>query len=404
MAPRSTRAERAMAHLPEADPALAALAIWCKIADGAETTQTSHDTIHIGGDFAALPLREQIGVLGHHILHLALRHEGRMASMAQRLGGGFDAATYNMAADGIVNECLVQAGHAIPRPAVTLPALVSKVLGPDTPQSLADWDVDRLYMALTSADGRGKARQQDYAEETAFQRDLQPGLAGDGKEEAAEWQGHLTRALAMSGGAGRGIGAVLGDIADLPRPTTPWEVLLRRLLSNALQEHPRQSHARPRRAWIAAEAEAIRTGGPAPVFEPGFSRDARRPSIVVGLDTSGSITKQMLSMLAAEVIGVARRTGAEVHLLCFDETIHHRAELRAGEDAEAIINAPIRRDGGTAYIDVMAEAAALNPSIIVIMTDLDGAFGPPLQAEVVWATPLTKWDEPPFGRVLSLAR
>ena len=113
MAARSARAAQAIAHLPEADPALASLSLWCRIADGGTETKTKGQTVRIGEDFAALPLREQIGALGHHILHIALRHEQRMAAMAQRWGGGFQAETYNLAADAIVNECLERAGHAV---------------------------------------------------------------------------------------------------------------------------------------------------------------------------------------------------------------------------------------------------------------------------------------------------
>lgn len=404
MATRSIRAQRAMAHLPEADPALAALSIWCKIADSDAHTQTTNDTIQIGDDFAVLPLREQIGILGHHILHIALRHEGRMATMMQRLGGSFDPLTYNLAADAIVNECLVQAGHAIPRPAVTLAELLPKVLRQDTSRSPADWDVDRLYMTLTAMDGEGKASQQNYTEETAFQRDLDARQSGENQNETAEWQGRLTRALGLSDAAGRGIGRILADLADLPQTSTPWEVLLRRLLTNAVQEQPRQSYSRPRRSWVAAEAEAHCKGGPQPVFEPGQSRDARRPRIVVGLDTSGSISAQTLSMLAAEVTGVARRTGAETHVLSFDETVHHRALLSPWSEAGALTNQPMRRDGGTAYIDVVNEAQSLSPSVILLLTDLDGAFGPAPPTKVIWATPLPTWSAPPFGQVISLAR
>ena len=71
MTSRSARAATAMAHLPEHDPALAALGLWCALTDGPGPTATRGDLICIGPEFEALPLREQIGLLGHHILHLA---------------------------------------------------------------------------------------------------------------------------------------------------------------------------------------------------------------------------------------------------------------------------------------------------------------------------------------------
>ena len=78
MPSRSQRAARATGFLAERDPALASLALWCDIHDAPGDTRTQGQTILIGERFTALPLREQIGTLGHHILHVALRHPARV--------------------------------------------------------------------------------------------------------------------------------------------------------------------------------------------------------------------------------------------------------------------------------------------------------------------------------------
>lgn len=400
---RSERARRAMTHLPEHDPALAALALWCEVVDTPGDTRTSGNRICIGPAFSALPLREQIGLLGHHILHIALRHPGRLSGMAQRRGGLFDTLQFNLAADALVNSVLEAGCHALPRPNVTLATLCRDVLRlPAEDAALAAWDVERLYIALEGLDADGKGRQDSYQQAKEFRTDMERDGQSIDTQADAEWQGHLTRARTGHAAAGRGIGTVLSQLADLPEAVVPWEILLRRLLSKALHPEPRLSHRRPQRRWVAAEAEAIRTGAPAPVFEPGQSRDRRRARIVIGVDTSGSIPPAQLSIFAAEITGVARRSGAEVHLLWFDETVYAQQHLRGLDVAAALQQVEIRRDGGTAFVDVMARAQALDPSIILMLTDMDGVFGTPPLAHVLWVTCAQPVSEPPFGRVLHL--
>uniref|UniRef100_UPI003CCBF342 DUF2201 family putative metallopeptidase n=1 Tax=Oceaniglobus roseus TaxID=1737570 RepID=UPI003CCBF342 len=202
MARHSARARRALAHLADHDPALAALALWCDHRDGEGATHTRGETIHYGLDFESLPLHEQVGLAGHHILHVALRHSPRMAAMAARQGASFDTGQFNIAADAIVNTSLLAAGHGLPRPAVTLADLP----GIDT-ESPGGWDVERLYLALQRS--VGPAERTTGAEGS---RDLQPNAGESGEDAAAAWQGRMERALAAGRQAGRGIGAARGTL------------------------------------------------------------------------------------------------------------------------------------------------------------------------------------------------
>ena len=150
MSSHSTRAARALAHLGEVDPALAVLALWCRHRDGAGATRTDGDTISYGPGFATLGLPEQVGLAAHHVLHVALRHSDRQAGLAERLGERFDRALYGLAADGIINEVLILAGHAVPRPTVMLTELLAEagLPAPSSVAALERWDADRLAIAL----------------------------------------------------------------------------------------------------------------------------------------------------------------------------------------------------------------------------------------------------------------
>lgn len=410
MTQQTRRAARALAHLPERDPALAVLALWCAHRDGAGQTRTDGNQITYGPAFEAAPLHEQIGLVAHHVLHVALRHSIRAAGMAQRLGPQYDATLYSLVTDALVNETLLQAGHGLPRPAVTVTGLLQAVErdGVSAISALAHWDADRLYMTLVADSGAAR-RARDYGTQQGFVADLgpEPGDApggGDGPDtpSEADWQGHLARAMQAGGAAGLGIGTIAGRIAEMQPPRTPWEHLLRTRLMRAVSQMPRLSHARPSGRWVAMDAQARTRDTPAPVFQPGQQRNQMRPRIAVGLDTSSSINTVTLALFAAEAASVARRTGAEVRVLGFDETVHTDITLRADDGAAGLTGIAMRQGGGTSYVDVIAQMGQGAPALAVVLTDLDGPFGPAPAFPLLWAVPGDPLRDPPFGRVLSL--
>lgn len=398
----SRRARAALQRMPEVDPAIAALSLWCGHRDADGPTRTAGDVILYGADFETLPLAEQTGVLAHHVLHVALRHSVRLREMEVRVGDEFDARLYNLAADAIVNEALAAGGHAIPRPAVLAGELVRELKGREGGAVLVDWDTDRLYLALTGRSGAGDEAGRQAAEAYAAARDFETDMdaaeaAGEERDGSAEvWAQRLTQAADAGRAAGLGIGTAMAGFADLPDARVPWERRLRGLLNRAVSEIPRRSWKRPANRWVAREAAAVAAGGGGPVFEPGYARDRMRPRVAVAIDTSSSITETQLRLFGAEALAIARKSGAEVHLLAFDEAVHLNVLLETAAQLEALT---FRRDGGTSFIDMMETAATLAPSILVILTDLDAAFGDPPDFPVIWAATGAA-PPPPFGTLL----
>jgi hypothetical protein len=429
--PHSARASAALRRLAEDDPALGALSLWCAHRDAEGEADgppawTDGATIFYGPGFAALAPHEQAGCAAHQILHVAFRHAARSRAMTLRLGPGLAPRLFNIAADSILNETLTQAGHALPRPAVLLTPLLAEVLGERTPAPLARWDAETLALALATRgqgkggegagpQGRSRAQKAEaHAHDQGFRSDLRPG--GQGREApvpdpaaegetAAEWQGRIVRALAAGRAAGRGIGALDMVLADIPRSELPWEVVLRGLVTRAVQRRPAPSFQRPTRRWIAGEADARAAGRPVPAFEPGLAPMAGAPRLAVAVDCSTSIDDARLALFAGQIAGIGRRTGAEVHVLPFDTEVQavRRMQGRAWEDEIRAL--PFRRGGGTDFAPALAAAAALRPAAIVVLTDLDGPTGPaPGRVPVIWAVPGEPPRPPGFGRVVSLAR
>lgn len=372
---------------------------------------TIGETITYGPTFEAMPLHEQMGLAAHHVLHVALRHSARASALEARLGGGFDAELFNLAADALINEAVLAGDHALPRPAVLATDLIKRALGRETTatEALGEWDAERLYFALLGQSGDGSGREgeaQAYAQAQTFHVDLEQeagtGDEGDALQDAARWRQHITRAMDAGRSAGRGIGRIGHRLTDVAEPRVPWEQTLRRLLTQAVMQAPQHSPQRPARRWIAGTAQAQRAGTPEPGFEAGFRPHTDVPRIAIAMDASSSIDDARLAMFWAEVTGIARRMRAELHLMVFDNEIRHRAKV---DPTTLQIPLPLLpRGGGTAFIPVIVEAEQLGVAALVIFTDLEGEAGPaPRGMPVIWAVPDGGIIHPPFGRLIDLS-
>lgn len=401
----SHRARAALAQMGDADPAIAALALWCSHRDHENDTETNGDTILYGPSFTQLSLPEQIGLAAHHVLHVALRHSARQAEMATRLGRGFKPTLYTLAADAIVNEALLAGGHALPRPAVRAKELIDLLPGLDTvaPNILADWDTDRLYHALAAPLEGDPSQGTPAIEEYMRKRRFAPDLTSKGAFETQSdvWASRVDQALELGRSAGVGIGPALLRFGDLPSSTVPWERHLRRLLLKAVSEMPRLSYKRPAARWVAQEAQARAGGRPVPAFQPGLARDLTRPRIVIAVDTSSSVTDTQLDLFAAEILGIQRRSAAELHLLGFDTALHSQTRL---ESADALNRLAVRRGGGTDFTPVFDACQRLDPSLLIVLTDLDAPLPAAPRHAVIWAVPAPVSRPPAFGTVLVMAR
>ena len=170
------RGTRAVQRMVEFAPSTGGLALWVRhrdlpadaaASDDAPPVATDGNTLFYAAGFAARPAAEQVGLVAHEVLHIALRHPQRFIDL-QRLLGDVDLALFNVCADAVVNSTLSHLSWLeLPKSAVRLERLLESTLRltQGTEQALLEWDVERLYRAIDdrrppSRSGRLRAQGQ----------------------------------------------------------------------------------------------------------------------------------------------------------------------------------------------------------------------------------------------------
>ena len=419
------RGTRAIQRMVEFAPSTGGLALWVHHHDvpddweDAPAVATDGHTIHYGAVFSEHPLAEQVGMVAHEVLHIALRHTQRYTDLQQLLGD-VDLQLFNICANAIVNSALNHLSWLeLPAGWLGLDPLLRKTLAIDEPVEalLLKWDVESLYRALddrlppmrgkrqsddesstSRADGPRARRAREMA--AGNDADLQPKPGAPSApehevEQAREWSQRILRA--HSGDGPHSMLRVL--MADLPRVRTPWEQVLRRQLARSLAPEPAVSWSRPSRSFLANQGRA--GPGRRMPFEPGISASKAVPRLVVVVDVSGSIDAALMTRFAREIESIARRLGAGLVLVVGDErvqSVQHFAPGRCKLQGIAFTGG-----GGTDFTPLLEEADRHGPDITVVLTDLDGPTRYRPRSPVLWAVPEAHAHAvPPFGRMLVL--
>jgi predicted metal-dependent peptidase len=446
--PPDHRGTRAVQRMVEFAPSTGGLALWVKHHDhppasDAPAVTTDGTTLFYGPGFEALPLPEQIGLVAHEVLHIALRHPQRFLELKQLLGD-VDLKLFNICADAIVNSSLSHLKWLrLPRGAVYLEQLLVNALGvkQDVQTALLEWDVERLYRAIDDRDDTPKSgkkdqnRQQsggseksdsgsDKNEQTLQSKqtqnrkdgpkasrvramgasalmDLAPTPDPNAPPEAEAQNALLWSERVQRSHASDGMHSMLRSLlADLPRVRTPWEQALRTQLARSLSRKVDLSWSRPARSYIANQG---RMGDNKRMpFEPGTSMAKPTPRLVVIVDVSGSVEDDLLERFAVQIEAITRRQEAGLTLIIGDDRVRKVERYEPGvSDLRKI---EFQGRGDTDFTPLLIEADNHRPDIAVVLTDLDGPARFRPRWPVIWAVPEEyRAAVPPFGRKLVLS-
>ena len=373
----------ALRYAVSKSPGFAAIALWCPcvVTLGDFVARTNGRSIQFGAHFFGyLPL-EQVAIVVHEILHVALRHIPRAKK------GHREPLLWNICTDAIINETLAGIGWlALPQDGVRIQTLLTEEELSQKPAN--QWTSEALYDYLL------QHRDRLIEIMARFGMDLEPGEMGDEPLEEQIWSQRLKRAQ-----AGDRPGGLLREIGhDFPVEIIPWERVLRRLMTQPLLPQTQVNWNRPSRRSLSGGTD---------FFEPGNRpQDGLRMAGVV-LDTSGSIDNTLLTRFAREVQSIQTRTGCDIYLISADAAV--QTEQRVRNDGKSLKqkvdagNVQIKGGGGTDFYPALQRLKEKRVRVVIYLTDLYGSFGPETHYPfpIIWAS-TSKGEQAPFGTTLYL--
>jgi len=342
-----------------------------KFPPGNETAATDGKTIWIDEDFIAkLTLPEAVFLMCHEIGHAMWQHMSRAKAYE---ASGFDGKPFNhkkwnYATDYVINDMLKAAGIGdMPEGGLHDPQF-------DHATHMGD-DVYRKIPDPPENDGNGSGAGLD-----------QHIPAADNGSSQAEWKRAIQSAADRAKAQGNMPDNLARIVQELVDPKVPWQEMLRTII---MRSASREAHtwARPHRRRLVTQGVVL------PSYT-GFGAG----EIVIGVDTSGSISDRELKVFMTEmqsILDVARPE--RIWVVPCDAQVHEVSEL-APEDDLRVNQPPLGGGGGTAFEPVFewVEEQGIEPSALVYLTDMYGSFpreAPPYKT--IWCS--TTDREGPFG-------
>ena len=343
---------------------------------------------------------------GHEVLHCVYDHFGRRDNREPQL--------WNIANDYCVNNDLVD--HGIGRKITTIDILYDrkyKGMPSEEVYGLLKENVEYIdmqdlidKMLDDHLDGEGEGEDGDAEDcgtcdgtgKGSDGKDC-PDCGGTGKkgrpklskadrdEIRDEFKEAVINAASNEPNAGNIPGNVKKMLKELTEPQMDWRELLNLHTTSAIKED--YTWMRPsRRSW---HMDAIMPG-----MNPGEAID-----IAVAIDTSGSISQDMMRDFLSEVQGCMESfTSYKIHLFCFDTAVHCPAQYDS-DNINSIEEYEMGGFGGTDFEPIFEymKENEIEPERLVVFTDgyPFGSWGDPDYVDTLWVIHGSTSIEAPFG-------
>ncbi len=281
--------------------------------------------------------QECIGVLMHETGHCAFLHCYRRKYR--------EPERWNVACDKAVNAVLVAANITLPKNCVTpgpLGTLAEELYEQITPEEMALYCKDVLEAgSFTDANGGEQMSEKDWRDAIASSYTLMPD--------------YLSRI-----------------IEEATASTKDWKNELARFIHSTRKS---ESHTWNR---LSRRVPGL----------PGWNREIES-RIAICIDTSGSVTGNILNAFVAECKAILELAGIAAVVISADAAV---AQIVQPGDP---FPTELKGGGGTNFAPALREAENHEPNGIVYFTDGDGAYPKGCLYPILWA--LTKPHAVPFG-------
>ena len=338
------------------------------------TMATDGKSIFYNAEFTdALSEAELDGVKVHEAYHRILKHHLRM--------GKRDAELWNIACDYAINPIIIQSGLVLPEGAL----IDAKFKG---------MSAEKIYDILQKDQGDdGNGGGVPQPQEWGNVEDQGGGMSEDQiKSEEATINAQVVMAVnSMKTEAGKLPANIKEIIDEMKRSQIDWKDVLRRFVGGDQPEG--YSYRRPnRRQWYLNE-----------VVTP-VSNKIGCGDIVVGIDTSGSVSSIELSHFLGELNAIAESSGAEsVTIITCDYDVQGVVRYERGDQIEDIV---CKGRGGTRVMPVFDYIAENNVNVdnFIYFTDMGIGDYPEHDVgyPILWVSSDMRGEEAPIGETTYL--
>jgi len=349
--------------------------------------------MYFGPAFFEFSDEEQVGVCIHECLHVIFRHVQRGSAIYQKEGSTYRPDLWNMACDAVINNSIAQLSWArLPQDAVELAKLLSPDLLKTKPAHR--WTSEQIYEELKTRrctlpvlsfrlanDLRGSPAVNDRAPAPGSDPQGEYTDSHQREMETRIWRERIVRAQ-----AGSHSGGILRKLAsDIPQSHIRWELILREFLNVYCLPATESTWNRPSRRTLSH-------GQQARFIEAGNERKKGITRIGVVVDTSGSISNEVLDTFIGEINGIMKATAAETVVVDCDAAVQAVSVFR-----RPLVAYSPRGGGGTDFGPGLAELEKRGVTAGVYLTDLCGTF-PQRKPNFPLLWVVTQDLSVPFGR------
>lgn len=312
------------------------------------------------------------GFICHEIMHCALSH---MTRRQQR-----NARKWNKAADYAINLIIKDAGFKLPDEGLMNNAyrdMMAEEIYPmleDEPEVEGQSDPGGCGAIedAPSPNGSGKANHADL------------------KKIDQDWKIDVTKAAQAAKMQGNLPGGISKLVEEMNAPQLDWRKILREFVEKSARND--YSWATPNRRYIAQN-----------LYLPSL-HSKEIGTVVISIDTSGSVSEGELKQFASEISSILEEFGdLTAQVIYCDTKVAHTEEFHS---TDLPIKLEMHGGGGTDFrppFKWVEDKLQSPPTCHLYFTDLCCSRYPePPEYPVMWINTSTYGDTPPFGEVISL--
>lgn len=321
---------------------------------------------------ANLTMPQLKGLLKHEVMHVAFMHHLRR--------GTRDADKWNVAADYVINDILIKANEVLPEGGLVDP-------------QYADKSTEHVYDLLPDQSNdqpQGGSGQwniggvEDHPEGgPGASEDVQRQLEEDIKTEVLQ----AANAAKLMGKTPAGIERLIEKIRE---SKMPWRKILARFFRSVSKTD--YTWLKPNRRFLAHD-----------IYLPSLHSECMGP-VVIGIDTSGSVSANELNRFFGCINGILKQTKPEsVHVVYCDAAVGNVQVFKSSDYPISANKFKPSGGGGTAFEPVFNYVTAnkLKPTVLLYLTDMYGDFSfKPPKYPVLWCA--TSNIKAPFGKTLEI--